>query len=278
MNTKLTSAAALVAGGLAFWLGGPVSAQQETSGKANWLTDGGDPQRTSWQRNETLLSTATVKDMKLLWTLQTDNQPRQMHNLFPPLIVSDVATAGRAARDCRRRRRVGQHLRHRRREGHADLEAPLRQHVHGADRTAAATVRSAPAASPRRRSWRHSRRRASTRSMQSRGTAGCGSSTPPPARSSRRRAVPAAQRQAVRPEPGQQRPLHDDRAGLRRQSESVLRATTSRRRRSAASTLAAAASGRGSARRSARTAPSTPAAATATTTPSSRSTARRSSA
>ena len=52
MNRKLTSAAALVAGGLAFWLGGPVSAQQEKTGKANWLTDGGDPQRTSWQRNE----------------------------------------------------------------------------------------------------------------------------------------------------------------------------------------------------------------------------------
>ncbi len=80
MNTKLTSAAALVAGGLAFWLGGPVSAQQEKSGKANWLTDGGDSQRTSWQRNEKLIGKATAKDIKLLWTLQTDNQPRQLHN------------------------------------------------------------------------------------------------------------------------------------------------------------------------------------------------------
>ena len=40
-----------------------------------------------------MISKLTVKDMKLLWTLQTDNQPRQMHNLFPPLIVSDVQTA-----------------------------------------------------------------------------------------------------------------------------------------------------------------------------------------
>ncbi len=27
--------------------------------------------------------------MKLLWTVQTDNQPRQLHNLFPPLIASE---------------------------------------------------------------------------------------------------------------------------------------------------------------------------------------------
>jgi outer membrane protein assembly factor BamB len=59
---------------------------------ANWLTDGGDPQRTSWQRNETLISPATAKNMKLQWKLQLDSQPRQMHNLFPPLIVSDVKT------------------------------------------------------------------------------------------------------------------------------------------------------------------------------------------
>ena len=49
-------------------------------------------QRTSWQRNETLLSKTTVKGMKLLWTVQTDNQPRQMHNLFAPLIIGDVST------------------------------------------------------------------------------------------------------------------------------------------------------------------------------------------
>ena len=31
--------------------------------------------------------------MKLLWKVQLDNQPRQMHNLFPALIASDVETA-----------------------------------------------------------------------------------------------------------------------------------------------------------------------------------------
>jgi outer membrane protein assembly factor BamB len=70
------------------------SAPSKTNGgKANWLTDGGDPQRTSWQRHETLISPATAKNMKLQWKLQLDNQPRQMHNLFPPLIVSDVKTS-----------------------------------------------------------------------------------------------------------------------------------------------------------------------------------------
>src|SRR5437870_12684479 len=65
------------------------SAQQK---KADWLTDGGDPQRTAWQRNETILTKDTVKDMKLLWKVRTDNQPRQMHNLVPPLIAGNVST------------------------------------------------------------------------------------------------------------------------------------------------------------------------------------------
>ena len=68
----------------------------QAPGKASWLTDGGDSERTSWQRNETMITPATVKDMKLLWTLQTDNQPRQLHNLFPPLIVQRRARRRRA--------------------------------------------------------------------------------------------------------------------------------------------------------------------------------------
>ena len=59
---------------------------------ADWLTDGGDPQRTAWQQHETILTTDNVKDMKLLWKLKLDNQTRQMHSLFPPLIVGNVTT------------------------------------------------------------------------------------------------------------------------------------------------------------------------------------------
>ena len=58
--------------------------------RAHWLMDGVDPQRTSWQRNETLISPASVKDMRLLWTLKLDNQAREMHNLFAPLIIGDL--------------------------------------------------------------------------------------------------------------------------------------------------------------------------------------------
>ena len=34
---------------------------------ADWLTDGGDVKRTGWQRDEKILTTANVKDMKLLF-------------------------------------------------------------------------------------------------------------------------------------------------------------------------------------------------------------------
>ena len=66
---------------------------QTPASRAHWLMDGADPRRTSWQQNETLISPATAPNIKLLWSLQTDNEARQMHNLFPPLIIGDVATA-----------------------------------------------------------------------------------------------------------------------------------------------------------------------------------------
>ena len=72
----LTSFAVVVA-----WEVTPGAQQRE---KADWLTDGGDPQRTTWQRNETILTKASVKDMKLLWKIKLDNEP-QMHNHLPDL-------------------------------------------------------------------------------------------------------------------------------------------------------------------------------------------------
>jgi outer membrane protein assembly factor BamB len=60
---------------------------------ADWLTDGGNPQRTAWQKDEKIFSVDSVKNTKLLWKLKLDNQPRQMHNLFPPLIVNTVNTS-----------------------------------------------------------------------------------------------------------------------------------------------------------------------------------------
>src|SRR5579883_1252006 len=59
---------------------------------ADWLTDGGNVKRDAWQRDEKILSASNARDMKLLWQLKLDNEPRQMHNLFPPLIVEKVTT------------------------------------------------------------------------------------------------------------------------------------------------------------------------------------------
>ncbi len=60
---------------------------------ADWLTDGGDTFRTNWQKDEKILTPSNVKDMKLLWKIKLDNEPRQMHNLFVPLIIGSVNTA-----------------------------------------------------------------------------------------------------------------------------------------------------------------------------------------
>jgi outer membrane protein assembly factor BamB len=60
---------------------------------ADWLTDGGNPERTAWQKDEHILTKDNVKNLKILWKLKLDNQPREMHSLFPPLIVGDVQTA-----------------------------------------------------------------------------------------------------------------------------------------------------------------------------------------
>ncbi len=89
---KRLAGAAGALGLLLAWTAGTGASGAKSQPKANWLTDGGDPQRTSWQRHETQISPATAKNMKLVWKLQLDNEPRQLHNLFPPLIVSDVPT------------------------------------------------------------------------------------------------------------------------------------------------------------------------------------------
>ena len=72
--TRRVLAGLVALGAAMIWIVTP-SAQQK---KANWLTDGGDPQRTAWQRNETILTKANVKDMKLLWKVKLDSQPREM--------------------------------------------------------------------------------------------------------------------------------------------------------------------------------------------------------
>jgi outer membrane protein assembly factor BamB len=59
---------------------------------AEWTTDGFDPQRTGWQRDEHILSKENAHNIKLLWKLKLDNKPREMHSLFAPLIADKVPT------------------------------------------------------------------------------------------------------------------------------------------------------------------------------------------
>ncbi|HVT92154.1 MAG TPA: hypothetical protein VHD76_04880 [Bryobacteraceae bacterium] len=60
---------------------------------ADWLTDGGGPHRDGWQRDEHILNKDNVKGLKILWKLKFDNKPKEMHSLFPPLIVGRVQTS-----------------------------------------------------------------------------------------------------------------------------------------------------------------------------------------
>src|SRR5438874_10334149 len=76
---KLPVVCAIALGGIAAW-------------SADWLTDGGNVQRTAWQKDEKIFTTANVKDTKLLWKIKLDNEVRQMHSIFPPLIVEKVNT------------------------------------------------------------------------------------------------------------------------------------------------------------------------------------------
>ena len=78
----------LVLGAIAVCFAGPAGAGAE-GGLADRRRR---PAAHSWQRNETILTKDNVKDMKLLWKIKLDNQPRQMHSLFPPLIAGNVST------------------------------------------------------------------------------------------------------------------------------------------------------------------------------------------
>lgn len=60
---------------------------------ADWLTDGGTPERTAWQKDETVFTLENVSKTKLLWKIKLDNEPRHMHSLFPPLIAGRVETS-----------------------------------------------------------------------------------------------------------------------------------------------------------------------------------------
>jgi outer membrane protein assembly factor BamB len=72
--------------------GSRISAQTTRAALADWLTDGGDNLRTGWQRHETILTKDNVKNLKLLWKIQTGNQARALHSLMPVLVIGQLNT------------------------------------------------------------------------------------------------------------------------------------------------------------------------------------------
>src|SRR3954469_22039492 len=91
---KVWSGAAAVA--LACFCGSGTRAQAPSTNTGqliDWTTDGGDNQRTGWNKNEKILTKDNVSNLKLLWKLQTDNEPRALHSLMPVLVVGQLNTA-----------------------------------------------------------------------------------------------------------------------------------------------------------------------------------------
>ena len=70
-----------------------LSAQSGRPAPVDWVTDGNDNQRTGWQRNETILTKKNVRNLKILWKIQTGNQVRALHSLMPVLIIGRLNTS-----------------------------------------------------------------------------------------------------------------------------------------------------------------------------------------
>jgi hypothetical protein len=58
----------------------------------DWLTYGGDPERTNWQKYERDLNKDNVRNLRLLWKRQLDNQPDGRNVLTAPLILGPTIT------------------------------------------------------------------------------------------------------------------------------------------------------------------------------------------
>jgi hypothetical protein len=62
----------------------------------DYLTEGVDSSRTGWLQNDKSFTLQNATGMKLVWKTHLDSKPREMHNLFPPLIADEVdTTAGK---------------------------------------------------------------------------------------------------------------------------------------------------------------------------------------
>src|SRR5579871_144083 len=59
---------------------------------ADWLTFGGDSQRTGWAKNETILNRTNAATLELKWKIQIDNVPKELTSLATPVVVDQVKT------------------------------------------------------------------------------------------------------------------------------------------------------------------------------------------
>ncbi|AFL89622.1 Pyrrolo-quinoline quinone coenzyme N-terminus [Terriglobus roseus DSM 18391] len=80
------ASAALFCSGLALFSSAAVAQN------GNWLTSGGDVQRSGWNKDEKTLNKSNVGNMKLLWKTKTDVYPHGLHTLMDPLVVQNVPT------------------------------------------------------------------------------------------------------------------------------------------------------------------------------------------
>jgi outer membrane protein assembly factor BamB len=96
MKNIMFLTAVAVSCGLAWGTGrvpGPsIVSAQAGAALHDWLTDGGDNERTGWNKHETRITKDNVKNLKLLWKLETGNQVRALHSLMPVLVVGQLST------------------------------------------------------------------------------------------------------------------------------------------------------------------------------------------
>lgn len=71
----------------------PLEAQGTDSRLVDWVTDGGDVNRSGWAKDEKILTKANVGTLKLKWKLETGNEPRALHALMPVLVVGQLKTS-----------------------------------------------------------------------------------------------------------------------------------------------------------------------------------------
>src|SRR5690242_16497729 len=62
------------------------------AGAADWLSHRGDAQLSGWQRREQGLNKTNVKDIRLLWKRQLDNQSKGLNSLTTPVMLGPIIT------------------------------------------------------------------------------------------------------------------------------------------------------------------------------------------